>query len=126
VKRKYTDGYLCFGFTWNADTDCPLPVYIVCGEKLKNEAMVPGKLKRHLTTRHPGESLKTRLYFERLLNSNKRAASSMIKRVTISDKALEASFKNAELIVKNMNYHVIGKELIGPACLAMVETMLGK
>ncbi|VVC27884.1 Hypothetical protein CINCED_3A000352 [Cinara cedri] len=50
----------------------------------------------------------------------------MIKRVTISDKALEASFKVAELISKNMNSHVIGEKLIGPACLAMVETMLGK
>jgi hypothetical protein len=88
--------------------------------------MIPSKLKRHLTTKHPGESLKTRLYFERLLNSNKRAASNMIKRVTISDKALEASFKVAELIAKNMNSHVIGEKLIESACLVMVETMLGK
>jgi len=88
--------------------------------------MVPSKLKRHLTTKHPSESLKTRLYFERLLNSNKKAASSMEKRVIMSDKALEASFKVAELIAKNMNSHVIGEKLIGPACIAIVQTMLGK
>jgi len=116
---------ICFGFTWNGNTDCPLRFCIVCGEKLSNDAMVPSKLKRHLT-KHPDESFKARLYFERLLNSNKRAASSMVKRVTISNKALEVSFKVAELIAKNMNSHVIGKKLIGPACLAMVETMLGK
>ncbi|XP_029344610.1 zinc finger BED domain-containing protein 5-like isoform X1 [Acyrthosiphon pisum] len=126
VKRKYTDDYLCFGFTWNGNTDCPLPICIVCGEKLSNEAMVPNKLKRHLTTIHPSESLKTRLYFERLLNSYKRAASGMVKRVIISDKALEASFKVTELMAKNMISHVIGEKLIGPACLVVVESMLSK
>jgi hypothetical protein len=28
-KRKYFDNYLCFGFMWNGDIDCPLPVCIV-------------------------------------------------------------------------------------------------
>jgi len=50
----------------------------------------------------------------------------MKKRVTISDKALEASFKVAELIAKNINSHVIGETLIGSTCLSTVETMSGK
>jgi hypothetical protein len=29
MKRKYVDNYLCFGFTWNGDIDCPLTVCIV-------------------------------------------------------------------------------------------------
>jgi hypothetical protein len=29
IKRKYVDNYLCFGFTWNGDIDCPLTVCIV-------------------------------------------------------------------------------------------------
>jgi len=49
----------------------------------------------------------------------------MIKRVTISDKALEASIKLAELIARNMNSHIIGEQLVGPACLAIFKTMLG-
>jgi len=117
---------ICFGFTWNGDTDCPLPVIVVCGEKLSNEAMVRSKMKRHITTKHLGESLKTQLYFERLLNSNKNTASSMKKRVTISDKALEASFIVAELIAKNINSYVIIEKLIGLACLVLIKTMLGK
>lgn len=40
----------------------------------------------------------------------------MIKRVTISNKALKASFKIVELIVKNMNSYIISKKLEGPAC----------
>lgn len=37
VVRNYIDNYLCFGFTWNNNIDCPVPVYIICGEKLSNE-----------------------------------------------------------------------------------------
>lgn len=80
-------------FTWNNDIDCPLLVFIVCSEKLNNEAMVSRKLKRHLTTKHLGETLKVYIYFECLLNSNKIAASYIIKRVTISDKALKRLLK---------------------------------
>jgi hypothetical protein len=116
VKRKFTYDCLCFGFTWNGDIECLLPVCIVCGENLSYEAIVPSKFKRHLTTKHPGKSLKTRPYFELHLNSNKKAASSMIKSMTISDKSLKISFKVAELITKNMNSYIIGKKLIGPAC----------
>jgi hypothetical protein len=38
VKRKYIyiDGYICFGFTWNGDIDCLLPVCISSVELLFN------------------------------------------------------------------------------------------
>lgn len=85
--------------------------------------MVPSKLKRHLTTKRLDESLKTRPYFEPLLNSNKKVAFNIIKRVTISDKVLEELFKVAELIAKHINSHVIGEKLIGPTYLAVVKNL---
>lgn len=46
--------------------------------------------------------------------------------MTTSDKVFESSFKVAELIAKNMNSQVIGEKLRRPACLAIIETILGK
>lgn len=125
-KRTYFDAYLAHGFASNNDEDNPRPVCVVCGETLSNEAMVPSKLKRHLTTKHPGVAQKGLPYFSRLLERQNMAASKMVKRVTIADTALEASFKVAELIAKKMKPHTTGEEIIIPACNMIVETMLGK
>ena len=58
---QYCENYIVLGFTWTGNPDCPLPLYIVCGEKLADSAMAPGKLKRHLTTKHPELSEKNEL-----------------------------------------------------------------
>ena len=50
--RQYDDNYLQYGFTWTGDATLPLPLCLVCGTKLANEAMVPGKLKRYLDRQH--------------------------------------------------------------------------
>ena len=50
--RSYLDNYLCFGFFWCGDEVIPTPLCVICGDKLTNEAMVPSKLKRHLTLKH--------------------------------------------------------------------------
>jgi tRNA(Glu) U13 pseudouridine synthase TruD len=49
----------------------------------------------------------------------------MGKRLKLSDNALLASFKIAELIVKKNKAHNIGKELILSACKEIVEVILG-
>ena len=51
--RQYCENYIVLGFTWTGNPDCPLPLCIVCGERLANSAITPAKLKRHLTTKHP-------------------------------------------------------------------------
>ncbi|XP_068208551.1 zinc finger BED domain-containing protein 5-like [Palaemon carinicauda] len=125
-KRTYVDAYLAYGFTSNNDEDNPRPVCLVCGDTLSNEAMVPSKLKRHPNTRHPFVSQKDMAYFSRLLKGQSKAATKMVKRVSVTDTALEASFRVAELIAKKMKPHTTGEEIIGPACNIIVETMLGK
>ena len=69
--RQYCENYIVLGFTWTGNSDCPLPLCIVCGERLANSAMAPAKLKRHLTTKHPELSGKNELYFKKKLASNK-------------------------------------------------------
>lgn len=125
-KRTYIDAYLAYGFTSNNDEDNPRPVCLVCGATLSNEAMVPSKLKRHLNSKHPFVSQKDMAYFSRMLEGQSKAATKMVKKVTVADTALEASFRVAELIAKKMKPHTTGEEIIGPACNIIVETMLGK
>ena len=70
------------GFTWTGNLDCPLPLSIVCGEKLANSAMAPEKLKRYSTTKYLELSSKNELYFKRKLASNKMQVSMFTKNST--------------------------------------------
>ncbi|CAG4918362.1 unnamed protein product [Colias eurytheme] len=56
----------------------PNPSCLVCGQKLSNEAMVPSKLKRHLSTKHSHLLDKDLQYFQRLLKSQAQQSTSPI------------------------------------------------
>ena len=124
--RLYNDSYLAIGFTWTGEEKCPLPLGIVCGKKLANTAMVPAKLKRHFNTNHSHLSNKTVDYFRRLLDSQQKLRKVFKRKVTISDKAQEASYLVAELVAKKMKSHTIAESFIMPACKIIVRTMLGE
>lgn len=123
--RKYLDSYLSFGFTFNGPENRPVPQCIVCGEKLSNESMVPSKLKRHLSSKHSHLLGKDKNYFSRLLSSEEKQAKTMVRRATISEKALLASYKVSEIVAKRMQPHTIAEDVILPACKEIVKSMLG-
>ena len=125
VRRQYSESYLSYGFAWNGDKDCPSPNCIVCGEKLSNEAMVPSKLKRHFLSKHQHLQGKSDEYFKRLINQQTQQATQFERKLKVSDKALLASYKVAEIVAQQMKAHTIAKSLILPACRAVVKTMLG-
>ncbi len=71
-------------------------------------------------------SNKTEDYFRRLLDSPQKQRKFFEKKVTISDKAQEASYLVAELVAKKMKNHTIAESLIMPVCKITVRAMLGE
>ncbi len=125
LTRQYQDCYLKLGFSWAENASGPLPLCVVCGLRLANESMVPTKLIRHLRTKHKILEGKPLDYFKKLLRSHGKQVSTFKTKVTVSDKAQEASFIVAELVAKEMKPHTIAESLILPALQAVTRIMLG-
>ncbi|GFS92948.1 SCAN domain-containing protein 3 [Nephila pilipes] len=87
--------------------------------------MVPSKLKRHLYSSHPSCANKDKQYFKRCLEQNKKQKKFMKSAVTVSEKALEASYHVAKLIARQKKPHTVGETLIKAACIEIVRLMLG-
>ncbi|GFS47675.1 SCAN domain-containing protein 3 [Nephila pilipes] len=104
-KKKYDEDYIKYGFSWCGDETAPRPQCIICGDQLSNESMVPSKLKRHLYSSHPSCANKDKQYFKRCLEQNKKRKKFMKSAVTVSEKALEASYHVAKL-----NYNCTSEE----------------
>ena len=125
-KRKYSEDYIQYGFTWCGSEEAPNPHCVLCGEQLANQAMVPRKLIRHLKTKHSTYSGKDKDFFQRILSQNKKQKHFMKSTFTVSEKAVEASYHVAKLIAQQKKPHTIREELIKPACLEVVGLMLGQ
>ncbi|KAL4121592.1 hypothetical protein QTP88_014077 [Uroleucon formosanum] len=125
VIRKYSDNYLSFGFFWTGNEEEPLPLCVVCGEKLSNSSMAPSKLNRHLITNHSHLESKDQNYFKELMTSQSKQKKYFEKKVTVSDKAQIASYKVAELIAQKTKPHSIAESLILPLFSEIVKIMLG-
>ncbi|GFT47569.1 zinc finger BED domain-containing protein 5 [Nephila pilipes] len=125
VKRKYDEDYIKYGFSWCGDETARRPQCTICGDQLSNESMVPSKLKLHLYSSHPICAIKDKQYFKRYLEQNKKQKTFMKSAVTVSEKALEASYHVAKLIARQKKPHTVGETLIKPACMEIVRLMLG-
>ncbi|GBM53751.1 Zinc finger BED domain-containing protein 5 [Araneus ventricosus] len=91
-KRKYSNEYLKYGFSVTGNTDCPKPLYFVCGEILSNGGMKPSLLMRHLETRHPTYKQRNISSFQRLSNSP-NLNSCLISTNKANEAAIEASYR---------------------------------
>ena len=122
--RQYDDNYLQYFFTWAGDATLPLP--LVCGTKLANEAMVPSKLKRHLDNQHFTLKEKLTAFFSRLLNQHAKQTRLMSDCTSISYKGMEASCLVSQLIAQYKQPHTIAESLLAPCCRETVRSMLGE
>ena len=52
-KRKYSETYLKFGFTFTINNGSDIPVCVLCQKSLENDSMKPSLLTRHLERAHP-------------------------------------------------------------------------
>ena len=86
--------------------------------------MLLNKLKRHLKTSHPQFVNKPRDFFAQNLNDLKRQVSTISKFTQLSLKALLASYQMAHKIFKCKKPHTIAEELILPAAVDLVSTMI--
>ncbi|KOC60752.1 SCAN domain-containing protein 3 [Habropoda laboriosa] len=91
---------------------------------LSNEAIVPSKLLRHLNSNHRSYAKKDKSFFLRLLDQRRKQRQSLLSSVTVSDKAIEASYHVARLIARQKKPHTIGETLVKPACIEIVKSML--
>ena len=121
--RLYNESYLSMGFTWTGDPSCPIPLCTVCGKRLANAAMAPAKLKRHFATNHSHLKNKSVDYFKRLLESQKKQSTAFLNKVSVGEKALEASYLVAEIIAQKRKSYTVGENLILPACKIIVGKM---
>jgi hypothetical protein len=78
---------------------------------------VPSKWKRHLETTHPSPVIKSSDYFSRKLKELNQQKGSLYKQASIPSNALLAFYKAA---------HTIAEELILPAAVDMVNSMIGE
>lgn len=69
---KYADNYLSFGFFWTGSEKEPLPLCVVCGEKLSNSSMIPSKLNRQLISNHYHLESKDQNYFKEMMTSQSK------------------------------------------------------
>jgi hypothetical protein len=93
-------------------------------KKNVNTVMVPSKLKWHFATNHSHLLHKTTDYFKHLLESQVQQSKVFEKKVTVSEKAQEASYLVAELVTQKKKSHVIAESIIMTACKIIVNTTL--
>ncbi|XP_026093452.1 zinc finger BED domain-containing protein 5-like [Carassius auratus] len=127
-RRKYSSDYLALGFTYVGAENEQLPLCVVCSEILSNEALKPIKLRRHLETKHSEYASKPIEFFENKLKEYQSRKKTLETAFSGNDnsKAVEASYRVANLIAKAGKPHTIGETLILPAAKEMVGVMCGE
>ena len=123
-KRKYSESYLRYGFTYIEKGEKVQPQCIICAEVLSENSFLPSKLKRHLDTKHSHLKSKDVEFFkQKEINLKRTRLDKQGHFQQELSKAVEASYIISKHIAKNKKEHTIGENLIKP-CLEDVATLL--
>lgn len=126
-KRKFSEDYIKFGFTFIEKDELQLPQCVICMKVLSNDSLRPSRLERHLKQQHPTLVLETKEFFSSKAESLKRMRldKSGSYHTSVSQH-LKASFEIAFMIAKQKKPHTIGEELIKPCVLKATQIILGE
>ncbi|XP_072380493.1 protein FAM200C-like [Diabrotica undecimpunctata] len=126
-KRLCSDDYIKYGFTVMEKNGSHLPQCVNCHAVFSNDAMLPGRLERHLITNHSSLKDKGPEFFIAKKSSLKRMKLNSTANFRVENKeAVEASYKIALLIVKDKKPHTIDESLIKPCLLTACSTVLSE
>ena len=112
-KRKCSENYVAFGFTFISNSDgSERPQCFLCGKVLANASMKPAKLKLHLISMHPKNALDSVESFRsKKVRFEKSGTLPKFGFIKTQKPCLEASYKVAYLIAKKKKPLTIGEVL---------------
>ena len=125
-KRSYNDSFLQYGFTFITENSEHRPLRLICNKVLASESLKPGKLKRHLQTKHDSYRNRPVEFFHRLKWTWVKQRQSFESEFMDEGKYTRASFEASLLIAKSKKSYNIGEELILPAAIKMSAIVHGK
>ena len=126
-KRKYSEKYVAFGFTFVTDSDgSERPQCFLCGKVLSKASLKPAKLKEYLISIHPKNALDgVDSFRSKKVRFEKSETLPKFGFVKTQKPCVEASYKVAYHIAKEKKAHTIGETLIKPCALEMTELVCG-
>lgn len=125
-RRKYSETYLQFGFTFIVNNGMDIPLCVLCQKTLGNDSMKPSLLTRHLERAHPEFKDKDLDFFKRkeaVFKKQRLDPSGRFFQQTSA--AVKASYEVSLMIAKQKKAHTIGEDLVLPAAKEMVRCVLG-
>ena len=127
AKRKYSDSYFDYGFTFVERHDEQLPQCVVCHKTLSNASIKPHQLKQHFLNVHSHLAGKNRGFFELKANRFKKMRLNSTGQFGTDSKAIvTASYKVSQQVAKAKKPHNIGETLIKPCLVAYANILLGE
>ena len=109
-KRKYSETYLKFGFTFTINNGLNIRVCVLFQKSLRNDSMKPSLLTRHLERAHPEYKDKKLEFFkhrESVFNKQCLDKGGMFFQQT--NASLKASYKVSLMIAKQKKHILLGK-----------------
>lgn len=111
-RRKYSETYLQFGFTFVVNNGMDIPVCVLCQKTLGNDSLKPSLLTRHLERAHPEFKDKDLNFFKRKEEVLKKQRLDPSGRIFQQNSAvMQASYEVSLMIAKQKKAHTIGKTL---------------
>ena len=121
-KKKYSETYLKFGFTFTINNGLDIPVCVLSEKLLGNDSMKPSLLTRHLEKAHPKFKDKKLDFFKhRESVFKKHCLDKAVMFFQQTNTSLKASYEVSLMIAKQKKAHTIGENLVLPAAKVMVR-----